>query len=167
MTRGIAASLGSTARAITSARLAKRRRSAGYAADGSVLRIVRTASRLHSADESLADSLLSARASGASDSESMAEYLDVLSKLPVPETLPPYGDVHVDRSGCVWVSDYDPRESADTWAIYDTGGIATARSRIPRSLRIYEIGTNYVLGVETDSLGVEYVTVYRLRRTAS
>lgn len=84
--------------------------------------------------------------------------------LPVPDSLPVFGDLVVDRAGRVWVEAYpDPEpDSATSWTVFDRTGRKLSRLRMPGRFRPLEIGAGYVLGVWKDDLDVEYVRLYRL-----
>jgi hypothetical protein len=82
-----------------------------------------------------------------------------------PETLPPYESVHVDAEGVLWVARYAaPGDQTRVWELFhlDEGMVATLE--VPFNVLILEVGTDYVLAVRTDELGVEVVHVYPLMR---
>ena len=84
---------------------------------------------------------------------------------PFAEFVPPYGDIHTDTGGSLWVSDYDAADEPALWTVYDPEGQALARARLPEGIQIYEIGPDYVLGGWRGELRIEYVRVYRLDRS--
>jgi hypothetical protein len=74
---------------------------------------------------------------------------------------------HVDAVGAVWAP-LDAAQDAThrMYDVFDADGSYLGQVRVPRSrFRLREIGADYILGVTTDDLGVEYVTMYRLDRT--
>jgi hypothetical protein len=46
--------------------------------------------------------------------------------------------------------------------VFDPDGRWLGDLDLPRGLRVDEIGADYIAGVERDTLGVEYVKVYRV-----
>jgi hypothetical protein len=82
-----------------------------------------------------------------------------------PATLPPYGSVLVDAEGILWVGRYAaPGDQTRVWDLFhlDQGMVATLE--VPFDVLILEVGTDYVLAVRTDDLGVEIVEVSPLTR---
>jgi hypothetical protein len=72
--------------------------------------------------------------------------------------------MRVAADGNVWLRDYDVHWTSELWTVYSPNGSRLSRVRIPWRFRIFEIGSDYVLGHERDELDVEYVRMYRLRR---
>ncbi len=88
-----------------------------------------------------------------------------LSELTYPETMPAFGYPFVaDRSGSVWVPDFMADEGARTWTVFDAEGRRLGTVRTPAELRVLDIGSDWLLGVWQDELGVEYVREYGLGR---
>lgn len=89
-----------------------------------------------------------------------------LEAMPVPETLPAFSQVTIDRSGHIWVEDYDParRPESAAWTVVDPEGMIAERIQLPRRFRPMEIGEDYLLGVLTDELEVERVVLAPLER---
>jgi hypothetical protein len=56
-------------------------------------------------------------------------------------------------------------EPAGGWTVYDPEGRAIARIHLPENITVYDIGPDYVLGLEKDDLDVDHVRMYRVRRT--
>jgi hypothetical protein len=83
----------------------------------------------------------------------------------VPETLPAYSDFQLDKLGRIWVAHYGmPGEEYVQWDVFERTGIHLASMNIPSGFRPTEIGEDYLLGVTTDTLGVERVHRYKLLR---
>jgi hypothetical protein len=87
-----------------------------------------------------------------------------LRTLPVPETVPPHGDLRVDAEGNLWVQEWKvvPYERR-RFSIFDPDGRLVAAVTTPEGLRITDIGADYVLGVWRDENGVEFVRLHTLR----
>ncbi|WP_420129368.1 hypothetical protein [Longimicrobium sp.] len=99
------------------------------------------------------------------DAERRREMQATLDAAPVPELSPAFGGLAVDPDGNVWVQAYPrPAEEAVTWAVLGQDGAQRAEIRVPRPLRVMEVGRDYLLGIRTDELGVEKVEMYTVTR---
>ena len=84
---------------------------------------------------------------------------------PMPSTIPAYSALKIDRDSNIWVKRFAlPGHSTDRWGVFDRGGRFLGHVAVPAGLEVYEIGPDYVLGSETDSLYVQRVRGYRLHR---
>jgi hypothetical protein len=82
---------------------------------------------------------------------------------PHGEFVPPYGEIGTDRSGNLWISDYDdPTGPAGRWTIHDPEGRVLARIVMPERFQPYDAGDGWVLGREMDELDVEYIRLYEI-----
>jgi hypothetical protein len=77
----------------------------------------------------------------------------------------------VDRAGRIWIRDYQSPSfwgptSAAVWTILNSDGTPVARFTASRRGGILEAGEDYVLLLETNSDGVEFVRMYRLESVA-
>lgn len=91
----------------------------------------------------------------------------IVANLPRPVTRPAYAQLVVDVTGAVWTAGF--RARSDTvgltpWQVFGPDGEWLGATELPRRLQVFEIGHDYVLGVQLDSLDVEHVQVLRLRR---
>lgn len=81
-------------------------------------------------------------------------------------THPLHGRFLFDEAGNLWVerswSDLIADSGAREWDIFDAEGKLTGFLETPGGFRITYIGTQSVLGVHADSLGIETVRMYRL-----
>ncbi len=97
----------------------------------------------------------------------------LLAVMPVPATMPAFRGLDVDRAGNLWLHDY-PRpglvspgarvfDQEGRWlgSVMLPPGIKRDFSREPLS---FDIGDDWILGVWTDAMGVEYVRLYRLEK---
>jgi hypothetical protein len=87
------------------------------------------------------------------------------TEIPVPETMPAYSRLIADREGNLWVEEYrvttsDPLQ----WTVFDTAGRMLGTLNVPTSLSIAEIHGDAVIGVARDSLGVEQIRAYPIRK---
>jgi hypothetical protein len=88
----------------------------------------------------------------------------VLATMPYPETMPAISNLVVDREGNLWIEHYrsDGDERIGTWTILDSEGRWLGDVDLPAGLEVFEIGSDYVLGVLRDELGVEFVRNHHL-----
>jgi hypothetical protein len=94
------------------------------------------------------------------------QVLEMLDEVPVPRFRPPYGRILFDRAGHLWAERGPARgeygDSTDFF-VFDTHGVLLGVVNVP-SIRILDIGLDYVLGVHEDALGIQYVRIYELRK---
>lgn len=84
-------------------------------------------------------------------------------KRPVAERYPAVSGIVVGKDGRIWVRRYAPPEATThQWIAFSSEGQALCRAELPE-LEVYEIGRDYLLGHQRDSLGVERVVQYRMR----
>jgi hypothetical protein len=85
--------------------------------------------------------------------------------MPVPDEIPAHWRIEVDATGSLWVQDYPlPGDSLARWSVFDAEGHWTTDVELPGDWEIQEIGTEHVLVLATDELGVERVMRLELRR---
>ena len=93
-----------------------------------------------------------------------------------PEYRAPFDELHVDRTGHLWVRNTHPRYDRAyasfrvrfpyewTWDVFDPEGRWLTTLTLPSSFRAHDIGEDYILGVWKDDMDVEYVRMYALDR---
>lgn len=73
--------------------------------------------------------------------------------------------IQIDQVGNVWVREPEPPGTDDqNWGVFDKLGRWLGTVSFGKGLRVEYIGMDYVLGVERDSMHVEYVRLYRLNK---
>lgn len=89
-----------------------------------------------------------------------------MARTPGPDTLPAFETAGTDALGNTWVKPFrSPADSGpDHWIVLDGQGVALGRIEVPEDVELYDVGVDYVLGLWTDSLGVEHVRLWRLTR---
>lgn len=84
---------------------------------------------------------------------------------PLPERVPAFQTLLVDADSNVWLERYRlPWETDSRWEVIDPEGRWLGELAAPARLRLLQIGHDFVLGRQADSLGVERVRVHALRR---
>jgi hypothetical protein len=64
------------------------------------------------------------------------------------------------------VQDYIiPGATEVNWNVFDRDGALLGAVSVPARLRVKQIGTDFVLGVAVDDLGIEHVQLYSLTRS--
>lgn len=98
--------------------------------------------------------------------ESMqAEYLEPLGHEQRPSHLPGYDRVIASSDGHVWAQVYESNLSAPhDWDVFDGEGQFCGRVRVWSGFYPMVIPRDAMAGVWRDSVGVEYVRVYRLKK---
>ncbi|MEX2527288.1 MAG: 6-bladed beta-propeller [Gemmatimonadota bacterium] len=83
----------------------------------------------------------------------------------LPRTMPVLHDLLVDSQGAVWVglSPPFPEASSREWIILDEARLPMGRIEVGPDFRVTEVGADYLLGVQTDSLGAQHVRRYPFR----
>ncbi|MDX1395526.1 MAG: hypothetical protein R3195_14155 [Gemmatimonadota bacterium] len=83
-----------------------------------------------------------------------------LETLEPPEHLPAHGGLLVDVDGRPWLRPFGIDETA--WTVLDRDGAWLGSVELPPGLAVFEIGSDYVLGVRRDELDVEYLVLHDL-----
>ena len=89
-------------------------------------------------------------------------------EVPLPETFPAFETALADATAHLWVREYDipGEETPDpAWSVFDPDGRILGFVETPAGLSVFEIGEDYILGLATDDLGVEFVQVWSLERS--
>ena len=149
-------------------------------ADGSLLGIVRRDVQPIEATEEVFQSLLDGVVEEVfgNPAEAPPEQVDLLTRMwterPRAPYLPVLRSVHVDATGSLWVTPhYLAGADPPPFEVFAADGRWLGRVSLPAGLDRgfiqygapeLEIGTDYVLGVWTDELDVQYVRMYRLDR---
>ena len=107
------------------------------------------------------------RAAVGDNPERLRSVEETLGKLPpFRDSLPAYRRMRTDHDGMLWVQDYNLAVDTNvTWSVFDLEGRWVTSVTMPRVWLVTDIGRNHILTVETDSLDVERVRMYPLRRT--
>lgn len=96
---------------------------------------------------------------------------ELYAEMRIPETLPALDTLVMDDGGHLWARSAvgpavpgTPEAAIVHWVVFDPTGAALGTLGLPRGLRVTEIGPDYLLGVEVDALGVEWVVRRGLTR---
>jgi len=88
-----------------------------------------------------------------------------LAEVPWPEAKPAIRALQGDALGYLWVAESARSDApAETWSVFDPRGELLTTLELPAGLETFEIGTDYLLGLWRDPLGVEFIRLYTLTR---
>ena len=90
-------------------------------------------------------------------------YRSFLEAAGLPDTKPAYAYLMPDQVGNLWVSEFArfPTPPVE-WTVFDADGRWLGSVAMPPDFRPYEIGMDWILGVESDELDVQRVKLYPL-----
>lgn len=81
-----------------------------------------------------------------------------------PPFQPAYDQLVVDHEGNLWTRHYAIGSKRSNWSVFGPTGRWLGVIEIPVGFTIKEIGSDYVLGVSVDDIGVELVQLYALEK---
>lgn len=142
-----------------------------FGLDGTLRRIVRRDHDLVASTAAHIDAEIEDRvAQGPEEerAERRRELREDLQDIPLPETFPAFAAAMADLMGHLWVREHElPGEGRmnPVWTVFDPEGRVLGFVETPAGLDVYEIGEDYILGLATDELGVEFIQVWALERS--
>jgi hypothetical protein len=133
----------------------------GYSAEGALRTIIRWTGSDRSVPPDAVARHLEARCADAPPDLCRAYH-----EIPVIPRFPAHEALLADTAGNLWVQDFWQPVFGSTvpWRVFDRDGALIARVDVPASIRVLDIGTNGVLGLVRDTLGVETVVLHRLSK---
>ena len=134
-----------------------------YDADGHRIRIQRALTEDLSIDPSLLEAYHEADLSEREAAN--REWLE-RAGVPMPPELPGYTAMRATPDGQLWVKRFalPGVTSPNRWGVFSPDGVFMGNLELPVGLEVTEIGSDYILGVTADSLGVQRVELHRIRR---
>ena len=83
---------------------------------------------------------------------------------PYPSHLPTFEWLHVDPGGNVWAGQepHDQGDDMNDFHVFGPDGRYLGVVEVPASLRVFQIGVDFILGMVRDDLGVQYIHRYRI-----
>jgi hypothetical protein len=104
------------------------------------------------------------RLQGRSPAEIRRE-MGLLEGSPAAIVFPVFDRVHIDAQENLWVGPVrDAEDFGNRWDVFDSTGRLIADVVLPVALTPTDMGVDYVVGYWKDTLDVEYVSVYGLRK---
>ena len=89
-----------------------------------------------------------------------------LRETPFPGRMPAYRRLLVDAPGNLWARRFRPpwAEEEPSWYVFNEQGAWLGEITTPRGLWVFEIGADYLLGLQRDELDVPFVVMVPLER---
>jgi len=83
---------------------------------------------------------------------------------PVADRFPAYASAMLGRDGRIWIREYARPRGPQTqrWVAFDADGHFQCLATLPEVDQVYEIGSDYMLALDRDDLGVERVVLHSL-----
>jgi hypothetical protein len=83
----------------------------------------------------------------------------------LPEQIAAVRGLQVDDAGNLWAERYRlPWDSFPVWDVFDSQGVWLTTVTLPIGLQVYQIGSEFVLGLSRDDMGVERIHLHALER---
>lgn len=135
-----------------------------YGADGELNAILRVGIPPTPMDDEIRRLWIESTLEGVNDPETARQTRQRYRDRVWPESLPAFSDLKADSEGNLWVRRFVPdyAQGPSEWWIFAPEGAFLAQATLPEGLQVQAIGSNFVLGVMADELGVERVHRYRL-----
>jgi hypothetical protein len=89
---------------------------------------------------------------------------ELLRRSPLPERMPAYARLVIDREGNVWAEPHAGAKPQTCWHVYQRRPPLFAEACFPERFRVLDIAGGSVLGVLRDENDVEQIARYRLLR---
>ena len=86
------------------------------------------------------------------------------ASIPFPELVPAFDQVLMDLDGHLWMREYQLNENPLRVLVFGNAGRWLGTVQLPEGGQITDVGSDYVLGVWTDALGIETVRMYGLAK---
>lgn len=111
------------------------------------------------------DSVRNRRLRFTEDAESRDRWAQIYDAMPRPPSLPAFRSIMADADGNLWVQDYTrSAQAGGRWTVFDREGRALGKVVTPDGMWVTDIGSDYLLGVVRDELGVEGVQLWGLAK---
>lgn len=137
-----------------------------FSEDGEPVRLIRWAGPALGLSREELDAFKAAQMDNAPESPGpRSAWRRAVDEAPYPSSLPAIRRMLIDEPGQLWVQEYQ-RPVAETlnWFVFDSAGHWVTTVPMDARFRASEIGADYVLGIHTDTLGVERVQLWPLAR---
>ena len=136
-----------------------------YALDGTLMRMIRKDHTPVTVTEEMQQSFRERLERNLSGSPQAAPLLELYDDITYPETAPAFNQIRVDEVGYLWVQQY-PEGDDDplVWSVFDPEGALLGTVNMPPRFVVSQIGSDYVLGMWTDDVDVQYLRMYELNK---
>ncbi len=135
-----------------------------YGACGGLLRLLRIPGNVRSVGAEELELFIQGR-QAAAPGEAHARIREDVSNSPRPETLPAFGSLLADGLGNLWVGEWAMHpEVPGFWRVFDASCGWLGEVAMPPRFTPMDVGQDWILGLETDELDVEYLVLLPLSR---
>ena len=139
-----------------------------YGPEGALQSLVRRHFESVDVDDALIRAAMQEELDGADDDDERRMIRKRWEDVPVAPTLPAYDAMAVDRSGNLWVREYEiPGAAERTWSVFTVEGTWLGDVAFPDRFSPLEIGDDYVLGRYGDELDVEHIQLWELAKPST
>jgi hypothetical protein len=140
-----------------------------FGTDGRLLRVIRWNQPLLEVTPKMIDEIKRQRSERWEelnlDAAFRAQMEAMQEEMPWPDRLPAYSRFIVDADQNLWVERFStPMATTSRWSVFDPDGILLGEVETPYGVRIFQIGSDFMLGVGRDAMDVEQVRVYGLNK---
>ena len=136
-----------------------------YTPDGQLVQLIRKMVSSPSVSEADLQEVEAALFERFRDPQVKQWWMEVFDEIPVPERKPPFCRFVIDSGGNLWVAEFaDLRweDDPEVWTVFDTDGRMLGTAKVPARFRVFDIGSDFLLGVHRDESNVEHVQQYEL-----
>jgi hypothetical protein len=103
------------------------------------------------------------RGGGLSEDEADVRSMLSEAETPMPEGLPAYTGIRIDPDRNLWVRRFPlPGLVEARWGVFAATGEFLGHLDLPPRLRLSDLGRDWILGIDTDDLGIDRVQLYGL-----
>lgn len=95
-------------------------------------------------------------------SDEREAYRQSMLKFPAPKELPPYFELFADTTGTLWAQISVPGSGNTVLSRLAADGRALSDVQLPKEIRVFEVGTDYVLGSYEDGSDIPHVVLFRV-----
>jgi hypothetical protein len=139
-----------------------------YGLDGTLEQLVRLGVPERPLTDTDIEAFVETRLRGMEDANAQVRARQFYRDMEFLPRLPPYARFVADAAETVWIQDYPgPRDTTSLWRRFTSDGQYVGRATLPADLEVFEIGDDYVLGVQRNELDVEYVQLFGLGAAAT
>jgi hypothetical protein len=137
---------------------------ARYDGSGELQRVIRRTHQLLDVTPEDIEHWIDERLTDVDDENQRIFWGQLYADMPFPQTMPAYQRLVIDDDGDLWVEEYQrPGDERPHWTVFDAQGVMLGEVETPARFRVYQIGSDFVLGRSTDELDVERVQLYKLK----
>lgn len=89
-----------------------------------------------------------------------------LLEVEYPETIPAFSQLLEDSEGYLWVRHFKMRWSTgpEEWSVFAPEGYLLGMVETPEAFQVRQIGPDFIAGIWTDELDVQYLRMYALTK---